>query len=72
MPTYRFNVFGTIVQVEAIATGWQAFIAGPDGKRRRADFEVPEFITEDELCQYLADIFHQSATPAHPEVFPLP
>lgn len=72
VPPCRVNVFGILVRVEASASGWQPFIAGPDGKRRRADFEIPAFVTEDELCQYLADLFHESATSAHPETFRLP
>ncbi len=72
MHPYRFSIFGTIVHVEATAHGWVPYIAGPDGKRRRANFEIPDFVREDELCQYLADIFHESATSAHPEAFRLP
>jgi hypothetical protein len=54
----RFNVFGRLVALERVATGWLPFMLGPDGKRRRAEFEVPEFITEEELCRFLADLFH--------------
>ena len=71
MPDLRFSVFGLIVAVERDATGWLPYLLGPDGKRRRAEFEVPEFIAEDELCQYLADLFHESASAAHPDVFQL-
>jgi len=27
---------------------------------------VPDFIGENEIAQYLDDLFHESATPAHP------
>ena len=71
MPGLRFNVFGTLIAVERGAHGWQPYLLGHDGKRRRAEFEIPEFIAEEELCQYLADLFHESASPAHPEALQL-
>jgi len=30
------------------------------------------FLVSDELCQYLADLFHESATPSNGDVYPLP
>ena len=63
----RFNVFGRIVAVAATATGWQPFHVG-DGTRRPASFVIPDFIAEDELAQYLFDLFHESATPSNGEV----
>ena len=36
-----------------------------DGKRRAADFIVPGDIAEHELAEYLADLFHENATPRH-------
>jgi hypothetical protein len=71
MPIHRFSVFGTIIAVERTALGWAPFIVGSEGKRRRAEFEVPEFIGEEELCQYLADLLHERASPAHPDAFRL-
>lgn len=45
------------------------FDLGPDGKRRRAtDVVVPDFVTEAEIDQYLADVFHESATALHSAV----
>ena len=35
----------------------------------RAGFVVPNFLAEEELCQYLADLFHESASPSNGEVF---
>lgn len=64
----RFDVYGVRIAVQRTADGWQAFALGADGKRRRADFEVPAFIGEDEVGQYLADLFHDSASAAHPDV----
>jgi hypothetical protein len=64
-----FEVFGTLVDVERRGVGWVAFFPGADGRRRRANIEIPDFLSESELCQYLADMFHESASPSHPDTF---
>ena len=63
----RFTVFGTLVGICREGSGWQAFYLGNEGKRRRADFVVPDDVAEDELCEYLADLFHENATPRNHE-----
>ena len=69
MAELRFNVFGRLIAVARQGEGWAAWQLGADGKRRRADFEIPEFIAEGELCRYLADVFHEADTPGHGGVF---
>jgi hypothetical protein len=64
----RFNVFGRIFELRREAGTWRSFAIGADGKRGPAGFEVPEFIEESELEQYLFDLFHESATPGGGEV----
>jgi len=64
----RFNVFGRIVEVQRQGAQWQALLVGQDGKRSPAGFVVPDFVEADELGQYLADLFHESATPQHGDV----
>ena len=59
----RFNIFGALIAVSRSQGGWKAYHLGPDGKRRPADFIVPDDIAEDDLCEYLADLFHENATP---------
>ena len=68
----RFNVFGRIVSIERAGARWAAFLHGADGKRRPADFVVPDFIPESELEQYLFDLFHENATPTNGDVRGLP
>lgn len=63
MSEYRFDVFGRLIAIVATDDGWEAFALGPEGKRRPAEFIVPNFILADELCQYLDDLFHECATP---------
>jgi hypothetical protein len=72
MREVRFSVFGALVAIRAEeAGGWTAFRLVPDGKRRTAEFVVPDFVAESELCQYLEDLFHESETPTNGEVVQL-
>lgn len=64
----RFDIFGRIVQVDRHRDGWRAWDIGPDGKRAPAGFVVPDFLAEDEIAQYLFDLFHESATPGRGDV----
>lgn len=68
MKECRFNVFGTLVALVGTDGRWQAFYPGNDGKRRPADFIVPAGTKEDDLVEYLADLFHEDATPKRNEV----
>ena len=48
---------------------WVAFYLGNDGKRRFAeDISIPADMDEAAIVQYLADLFHEWATPNHPGV----
>ena len=70
-PEWRFNVFGKAVAVTGLQGRRQAFYLGAEGKRRPADFVVPADITDGGLAEYLADLFHEHATPRNPAVTPL-
>jgi hypothetical protein len=63
MKEFRFRVFGTPIAVVGTAGSWRAFYLGSDGKRRPADFIVPADVAEQELAEYLGDLFHENATP---------
>ena len=63
MNALKFNIFGTLIMVTGSPGAWRAFYPGTDGKRRPADFIVPADVAEHELCEYLADLFHEEATP---------
>lgn len=64
----RFDVFGRIFVIRREAGLWQAYAVGADGKRAPAGFVVPGFVEDDELEQYLYDLFHESATPGKGDV----
>ncbi len=69
MKPLKFDVYGRRVLVERSAGGWLAFYAGNEGKKRPAtDIVIPDSLVETELAQYLADLFHESASRQHPEV----
>ena len=68
MPQYRFNVFGRLVVIQGAPGNWSAFLLGTDGTRRKADFIVPGSLRENELCGYLSDLFHESASSTQPVV----
>jgi len=62
-PRIKLDVYGRLMLAEQTASGWQLFDLGSDGKRSLVtDIVIPDFISESELDQYLADIFHESAT----------
>ena len=63
MREHRFNVFGQFIAVHGSPDSWQAFHIGNEGKRRPADFIIPGDIGEADLAEYLADLFHECATP---------
>ena len=63
-----FDVFGARMEVERAADGWRLWRLGTDGKRSPVEVSIPAFVAEDELLQYLDDVFHEVATPEHPSV----
>jgi len=72
MRALRFNVFGRLVTITGAPGNWQASYPGNDGKRRPADFVIPHDVREDDLQEYLADLFHEDATPRRSTVQRLP
>ena len=69
MSELRFNVFGRIIAIVRTHGAWTPYYLGTDGKRGPAGFIVPDFLAEDELCQYLADLFHESANRTNGDVY---
>jgi hypothetical protein len=68
MNALRFNVFGRIYLVQREGDFWETYALGSDGKRSPAGFVVPDFIGEDEMEQFLFDLFHESAAPGNGDV----
>jgi len=61
----ELEVFGRRLLVERTPIGWTTCMPGADGKRGPFSTTlVPSFIvTDDELLQYLADLWHEDARP---------
>jgi hypothetical protein len=64
------DVFGTRLLADRTPDGWRLWTPADDGKRRPVhELPIPAFVTtEDELLRYLADLCHEGATPARPDV----
>lgn len=61
MPTQRFNVFGRLLDIERSGDRWSVLAVGNDGKRAPAGFVIPAFVVDEELAQFLFDLFHEQA-----------
>ena len=68
MKEFRFNVFGRLIAIRCEAGERRTFELGAEGKRRPADFIVPDDVADEELCEYLFDLFHEDATPRNHSV----
>jgi len=68
MKEFRFNVFGRLIAICGEAGERRTFELGAEGKRRPADFIVPDDVADEELCEYLFDLFHEDATPRNHSV----
>jgi len=65
----RFDVFGREVGITRDEGGWTAVFVGQDGKHRDApEIVIPPWIEESDLGRFLADLFHESASPLRSEV----
>lgn len=69
---HRFSVFGRPMAVVGRGSGRELVHLGADGSHRPSGVPVPVDVEDDALATWLDDVFHESATPRHPEVLPLP
>lgn len=61
MNSERFNIFGGLFDIERTGGGWSVLAVGHDGKRAPAHFVIPEFVADEDLEQYLFDLFYEEA-----------
>ena len=65
----RFDVFGRLVGVRREGDAWQVYYLVGEGKRVVArDLIVPPDLPESGLARAFADLAHERATPAKPDV----
>ncbi|PJZ85566.1 DUF7661 family protein [Leptospira harrisiae] len=69
MQEYHFKIYNIIICISGKPHSWEAFYVGNEGKKRKADFIIPENLEESDLCEYLADLFHEYATPTNHKTF---
>ncbi|QSX38399.1 DUF7661 family protein [Shewanella sedimentimangrovi] len=69
----KFDIFGKkILEVTRIGDEWRACYCGTGGVKRKAeDIRIPAGINEAELEDYIADIFHEWATPGRDRIVKL-
>jgi hypothetical protein len=69
MSSLKFDVYGRHVLILWTGDGWNInYVDGQGKKRPAADIIIPDFISESEIEQYLADLCHEWATEKHPFV----
>jgi aminoglycoside 6'-N-acetyltransferase len=65
----RYDVFGREVGIIREGGGWRAVFVGQDGKLRDApEIVIPPWVKKPDLGRFLADLFHESASPARSDV----
>ena len=65
----KLNVFGRIIEVMREEGRWKVFCLGNEGKKREAhNIVIPSSLKEEDLTKYIADLCHEWATPANPQV----
>jgi hypothetical protein len=72
MSLIRFSVFGRVLAVRRDGERWRVYSVGMDGKLGQTGIVIPDFIAEDELARYLADLFHEDARPGMDDVRRIP
>ncbi len=64
----KINVFGRIVEVARDNGEWVLYTLGEGKKRRENDIVIPADLNEKDVVTFIADIFHEFATPGNSEV----
>lgn len=57
----KFRIYGLLIGLEQTQETWIPYYLSDDGKRRAADFAIPDRMGADELLTYLMDLFHERA-----------
>lgn len=72
MTDIKLSVFGREMLVSRSQEQWLVYLLGTEGKRRLADdIAIPPDIQDRDIAGYLADFYHEWATPKHNDVVPL-
>ncbi|MEM7416978.1 MAG: hypothetical protein AAF389_15830 [Gemmatimonadota bacterium] len=63
-----YDVFGRRLGITRECGQWVTVELGTEGKHRPARVAIPEWVEEDGLLRFLADLYHESASPEKPDV----
>ncbi len=65
-----FDVFGRYIGVKLVDNQWQIFRVDMSERKysRLHEIIIPDFIEEHEIAGWLDDIYHEAASPQHPDV----
>lgn len=70
MKSIKFDVYGKQVLILRTDRGWAVEYESGEGKKRPADdIVIPDFVSEAEIEQYLADLCHEWASERYPSVW---
>ncbi|EIC86218.1 hypothetical protein [Serratia sp. M24T3] len=66
-----FNVFGRYLGVKRVEQSWQVFRVDMSERKYSRLYEIiiPEDLEEYEIAGWLGDIYHEAASPQHPDVW---
>ena len=66
----KLDVFGKIeIEVVQVNGDWTVFRCGTENKKRKlSDIVIPKNIKEDDVIEYIEDIFHEWATTSNHKV----
>ncbi|MCZ0753872.1 DUF7661 family protein [Aeromonas enteropelogenes] len=67
---FIYNVFGRFIGVKRVGGKWLLFNVDLSEQKhsRIYDVIIPDFLTEDEIPQWLSDIYHETACEEYPDV----
>lgn len=69
MKNMKLNVYGKKIEVSKISGNWTVFYLGNEGKKRAAhDIVIPHELKENEIINYIEDLFHEWATPSNNKI----
>ena len=65
----KLNIYGKcLLEVIKENDQWVIYVLGEGKKSRSNDIVIPSYMDENEVVVYLADIFHEAATPENPDI----
>ncbi len=65
----KLIVYGRKIEIVRSGDNWKVFYLGSEGKKRLAeDITIPSTVVENDLIEYVSDLFHESAKPGQNKI----